>query len=33
MGDADEVFGAVLEGASFEAGYAVFGHDVVDVVA
>ena len=31
--DADEVFGAVLEGAAFEAGDAVFGDDVVDVVA
>ena len=33
VGDADEVLGAVLEGASFEACDAVFGADVVDVVA
>ena len=33
VGDADEVFGAVFEGTSLEAGDAVFGDDVVDIVA
>ena len=33
VGDTDEVFGAVLEGAAFEACNAVFGDDVVHVVA
>ena len=31
--DADKVFGSVLEGAPFEACDAVFGDDIVDVVA
>lgn len=33
VGNADEVFGAVFEGAALETGDAIFGDDIVDIVA